>query len=37
MRTYLAEPSGRAMSTSAAIGKPVHGTAIDQASTQRWR
>src|SRR6516165_3948530 len=35
--TYFAEPNGFAKSTKAAIGKPVHGTAIDHASTQRWR
>src|SRR5262249_18908061 len=33
--TYFAEPSGFAISTKADIGKPLHGTAIDQASTQR--
>ena len=30
-------PSGRARSRSALSGKPDHGTAIDHASTQRWR
>ena len=37
MRTYVAEPSGQAISSNAFIGKPVHGTVNDQASTQRWR
>ena len=37
MRTYFADDSGLASSTSFFIGKPVHGTVIDQASTQRCR
>ena len=35
IRTYFAEPSGRANSTSLANGKPVHAIAMPQASTQR--
>ena len=35
MRTYFADDSGFASSTSFAIGKPDHGTAMLQASTQR--
>ena len=37
MTTYLAPEAGLAKSISAFIGKPLHGTAIDQASTQRKR
>ena len=37
MTTYFAAEVGLAKSTSARIGNPVHGTAIDQASTQRCR
>ena len=37
IRTYFADDSGFAISTSFAIGKPDHGTDIDQASTQRMR
>ena len=37
MRRYLAEASGRAKSTSALSAKPLHGTAMAQASTQRRR
>jgi hypothetical protein len=35
--TYFAPESGLASSTSFFSGKPVQGTAIDQASTQRKR
>lgn len=35
MRTYFADDSGRAKSSSAFIGKPVQGTVMAQASTQR--
>ena len=34
---YLADDSGRARSTSALKANPLHGTAIDHVSTQRWR
>jgi hypothetical protein len=34
---YFARPSGRTRATSALSAKPLQGTAIDQASTQRWR
>ena len=37
MRTYFADESGFANSTSFASGKPDQGTTIDQASTQRMR
>ena len=37
MTTYLALPVGLHSSTSERIGKPLHGTIIDQVSTQRWR
>ena len=37
MRTYFADDSGLASSTSLASGKPDHGIAMLQASTQRWR
>ena len=36
-RTYLADDSGLAISTSLRSGKPDQGIAIDHASTQRWR
>ena len=36
-RTYLAEPSGAASFSSSESWKPVQGTTMDQASTQRWR
>ena len=36
-RTYLASGFGPTAFSSAASGKPVQGTTIDQASTQRSR
>ncbi len=36
-RTYFASELGSASLTSSASGKPIHGTTIDHASTQRWR
>src|SRR5689334_9881288 len=36
-RMNFALESGAARSTRFFSGKPLHGTAIDQASTQRWR
>ena len=35
--TYLAPDFGWQNATKSFIAKPIHGTAIDHASTQRWR
>jgi hypothetical protein len=37
IRTYFADDSGFDSATRSLSGKPVHGTTIDHASTQRWR
>ena len=37
MRMNLAEPSGCTMSINALMGKPIQGTVMPQASTQRKR